>query len=114
MLPYLTGTKADSPERPLFTKNGTLSQVIQADWKLVWDQQQQKKWLFDLKNDPTEQHNLIDQNSPKAKELTNLLTAFLTEQIDPIWEGALSSPIHIDKHLKESKTKADEFVYWQN
>jgi len=42
MLPYLTGTKTGSPERPLFTKNGTFSQVIKADWKLLWDQQQKK------------------------------------------------------------------------
>ena len=110
----LTGAKAGSPERPLFTKNGTLSRVIQSDWKLVWDQQQQKKWLFDLKIDPTEQNNFIDQNSGKNKELSRLLTVFLAEQADSIWEGALSSPIHIDKHFRDSKTKAEEFTYWQN
>ena len=114
ILPYLTGAKSGSPERPLFTKNGTFSQVIKEDWKLLWDQQQQKKWLFDLKNDPTEQNNLIDQNSTKASDLTNLLTAFLAEQPKPIWKGALKSPITIDKHLNESKSKEDEFAYWQN
>ena len=114
ILPYLTGAKSGSPERPLFTKNGTFSQVIKEDWKLLWDQQQQKKWLFDLKNDPTEQNNLIDQNSTKASDLTNLLTAFLAEQPKPIWKGALKSPVTIDKHLNEPKSKEDEFAYWQN
>ncbi len=114
MLPYLTGAKTGSPERPLFTKNGTLSQVIKADWKMVWDQQQKRKWLFDLKNDPTEQRNLINQNTVKTQELSTLLTAFLAEQIAPLWEGALTSPIYVDKHLNTSKTKEDEFVYWQN
>ena len=114
MLPYLTGAKAGSPSRPLFTKSGTYSQVIKDDWKLQWDQQQQKKWLFDLKNDPTEQHNLIDQNAQKAKELTHLLTAFIAEQADPIWEGAMKSPISIDKHLNEPSSREDEHAYWVN
>ena len=114
LLPYFTGVKVGSPERPLFTKNGTLSQVIKDNWKLIWDQQQKKKWLFDLLNDPTEQNNLIDQNAIKNQELTSLLTAFLAEQPEPIWEGALTFPIFIDKHLKQSKINADEFVYWQN
>jgi uncharacterized sulfatase len=114
MLPYLTGSKAGSPDRSLFTKNGTFSQVIKDDWKLLWDQQQQKKWLFNLSNDPTEQNNLANSNPNKLNELSELLAAFLAEQADPLWEGALSSPVHIDKHLNESKTKDDEFAYWQN
>ena len=96
------------------TKSGTYSQVIKDDWKLQWDQQQQKKWLFDLKNDPTEQNNLIDQNAPKANELTNVLADFIAEQADPIWEGAMKSPISIDKHLKESFSREDEHAYWVN
>jgi len=114
ILPFLTGAKAGAPSRPLFTKNGTFSQVIKDNWKLLWDQQQQKKWLFDLKNDPTEQNNLIDQNVQKTNELNTLLTTFLAEQAKPLWEGALSSPIPIDKHLNEPKTKEDEFAYWLN
>ena len=114
ILPYLTGAKTGVPSRPLFTKNGTFSQVIQNDWKLLWDKQQQKQWLFDLKNDPTEQNNLIDQNAQKTKELNTLLTTFLAEQAKPIWEGALSSPIPIDKHGNERMTKEDEFAYWLN
>jgi len=114
ILPYLTGSKTGNPERPLFTKNGTFSQVIKDDWKLLWDQQLQKKWLFDLSNDPTEQNNLASSNPNELRELSDVLTAFLEEQADPIWDGALSSPIHIDKHLNESKTKTDEYAYWVN
>ena len=114
MLPYLTGSRTGSLERPLFTKNGTLSQVIKNDWKLIWDQQLEKKWLFDLSSDPTEQINLVERNPNELKKLSDLLTAFLAEQADPIWDGALSSPIHIDKHLNEPKGKSDEYAYWVN
>lgn len=114
MLPYLTGAKTGVPNRPLFTKNGTFSQVIHDDWKLLWDQLQNKKWLFNLGNDPTEQKNLANQEIDKLEELSVILTTFLNEQANPIWEGALHSPIHIDKHLNQSKNKKDEFAYWQN
>lgn len=114
MLPYLRGSKAGNPERPLFTKNGTFSQVIHDDWKLLWDQQLKKKWLFDLSSDPTEQNNLVDTNPDELNKLSELLTAFLAEQAEPIWDGALSSPVHIDKHLKEPKSKSDEYAYWVN
>lgn len=114
ILPYLTGSKTGSPNRPLFTKDGTYSQVIKDDWKLQWDQKQQKKWLFDLKNDPTEQHNLIDQAPEKKEALSQLLTEFIAEQVPPIWEGSLHPPIFIDKHLNEAKNKEDEYIYWQN
>ena len=114
MLPYLTGAKTGVPNRPLFTKNGTFSQVIHDDWKLLWDQLQNKKWLFNLRNDPTEQNNLVNQEIDKLEELSVILTTFLNEQANPIWEGALHSPIHIDKHLNQSKNKKDEFAYWQN
>lgn len=114
MLPYLSGSKAGSPDRPLFTKNGTISQVIKDDWKLIWDQQQNEKWLFDLNTDPTEQNNLIDQSPDTSKLMTELLASFISKQPEPLWEGSSKSPIHIDKHLNESKTKEDEFAYWQN
>lgn len=67
----------------MFTKNGTLSQVIKGDWKLLWGQQQKKKWLFSLRNDPTEKNNIIDQNDIKKKESSTLLTAFVAEQSAP-------------------------------
>lgn len=114
MLPYLSGAKRGSPDRPLFTKNGTCSQVIKDDWKLIWDQQLNKKWLFDLKSDPIEQNNLVDQSNEKSKLLTELLAAFIAEQPKPIWEGSCKSPIYIDKHLNEVCTNTDEYTYWQN
>lgn len=114
ILPYFTGEKQGSPDRPLFTKGGTYSQVIKDNWKLQWDQKRDKKWLFDLENDPTEQNNLIDQAPQKKEALTKLLSAFLAEQARPIWEGSLHPPVFIDKHLNEAKDKGDEFIYWQN
>lgn len=114
ILPYLTGEKEGEPKRPLFGKNGTLSFVIKDGWKFQMDEIRKTKWLYNLNTDPTEQDNLMASETQKLAELEQLLTGLLAEQIEPIWKGALKSPVPIDKHLKEVLTKEDEHAYWTN
>lgn len=114
ILPYLTGAQEGEPDRPLFCKDGTLSFLIKDGWKLQVDEQRKKTWLFDLNSDPTEQYNLVDSETGKLAELSKLREELLAEQAAPLWQGALSSPIPIDKHLKEGFGKEDEHAYWTN
>ena len=78
------------------------------------DEQQNKKWLFNLKTDPTEQKNLVTIETEKLSELSQLRQQLLSEQADPIWKGAMKSPIPMDKNLKQGFTKKDEYAYWTN
>ena len=106
ILPYLTGEQAGEPDRPLFCKSGTYSFLIKDGWKLQVDELQDKKWLFDLNTDPTEQHNLVATQPQKLAELSKLRQDLLAEQqAEPIWEGALTSPIKIDGTVKKEVTK---------
>jgi len=114
ILPFLMGKAEGEPRRPLFCRTGGYAYVLQNGWKLQVDNIRQKKWLFNLNIDPTEQRNLLEQEREKTVELTQLLATFLGEQSEPIWEGALHAPVAIDKHLNEMRTKADEYIYWQN
>ena len=114
LLPFLTGEQEGEPERPLFCKSNTYSFLIKDGWKLQVDELQNKVWLFDLNNDPTEQHNLNTTEKEKLEELQDLRLSILKEQKEPIWKGALSSPVTIDKNLKQGITKDDEYVYWTN
>lgn len=114
ILPYLTGELEGEPDRPLFCKSAYLSFVIKDGWKLQVDEKQSKKWLFNLRDDPTEQNNLVNSESEKLAELSQLLTELLAEQSEPIWQGALTSPIPVDKHLNDLITIDDEHVYWTN
>ena len=114
ILPYLTGEQEGEPDRPLFCKSGTYSFLIKNGWKLQVDEVQNKKWLFDLNTDPTEQNNLVATETQKLAELSKLRQDLLAEQSEPIWKGALTAPVQIDKHLKEEFTKADEHIYWTN
>jgi len=114
ILPYLKNEDQGEPERPLFCKSSGLSFVIKNGWKLQIDEQRDKKWLFDLNTDPTEQDNLANFETEKLSEMNELLQGLLAEQTEPIWQGALSSPIPTDKHLNQPITKKDEHSYWTN
>lgn len=115
ILPYLTGEQEGEPDRPLFCKSGTYSFVINDGWKLQVDEWQNKKWLFDLNTDPTEQENLVVTFPQKLAELSMLRQELLAEQqSEPIWKGALTSPVKIDETIKEEFTKEDEYIFWTN
>ena len=115
ILPYLTQAQAGEPDRPLFCKSGTYSFLIKDGWKLQVDEWQAKQWLFDLNTDPTEQHNLVESNPQQLAELSKLRQDLMAEQqAEPIWKGALTSPVLIDGTTKEKATKGDEYIFWTN
>ncbi len=115
ILPYLTGEQAGEPDRPLFCKSGTYSFLIKDGWKLQVDEWQDKKWLFDLNTDPTEQHNLAATNPQKLADLSTLREELMAEQqAEPIWKGALTSPVLIDEPIRKDVTEDDEYIFWTN
>ena len=114
ILPYLTGEIQGEPDRILFSKSGSLSFLIKNGWKLQIDFIQNKKWLFNLNNDPNEKINLTSINLEKLKELEELLNSKIKEQAKPIWPNLLSWPIFIDKTLNQKKSNLDEYTYWPN
>ncbi|MEG0142942.1 MAG: sulfatase [Akkermansia sp.] len=50
------------------------------DWKLIYSHPTQRFELFNLKDDISEQHNLVDQQVDKAKYLATLMTKMLKER----------------------------------
>ena len=114
VLPYLIGEKEGEPERVLFNKSGNYSFIIKEGWKLQVDLVQNKKWLYNLNQDPTEQINLIKSDLKKLNELEKILNKKLSEQVKPIWPSLLDWPIFIDKTLDETVNKNDEYIFWAN
>jgi arylsulfatase A-like enzyme len=114
VLPYLIGEKEGEPERVLFNKSGNYSFIIKEGWKLQVDLVQNKKWLYNLNEDPTEQINLIKSDLKKLNELEKILNKKLSEQVKPIWPSLLDWPIFIDKTLDETVNKNDEYIFWAN
>lgn len=114
ILPYLSGEKEGEPDRVLFNKSGDYSFLIKDGWKLQVDLIQNKKWLYNLNEDPTEQINLIESYPEKLNELGKILNKKLSEQVKPIWPSLLDWPIFIDKTLDEIVIKNDEYIFWAN
>ena len=114
ILPYLIGQNEGEPQRVLFNKSGNYSFLIKDGWKLQVDLVQNKKWLYNLKEDPTEQINLIESYPEKLNELGKILNKKLSEQVKPIWPSLLDWPIFIDKTLDETVIKNDEYIFWAN
>ena len=114
VLPYLIGENEGEPQRVLFNKSGNYSFLIKDGWKLQVDLVQNKKWLYNLKEDPTEQINLIKSDLEKLNELEKILNKKLSEQVKPIWPSLLDWPIFIDKTLKETSIKNYEYIFEAN
>ncbi|MEL6860318.1 MAG: sulfatase-like hydrolase/transferase [Pseudomonadota bacterium] len=115
ILPAATGEgEIERPNDALFWSSGTYRVVRAGRWKLQTDSVQDKTWLFDLANDPTEQTNLADENPSKLAELQALIDAHYAEAVEPLYAHKLQSPIMIDKTGSETPTDGDEFVIWAN
>ena len=114
IIPYLSGENEGEPERILFNKSGNYSFIIKEGWKLQVDLVQNKKWLYNLNEDPKEQINLFKSDLEKLNELELILSNKLSEQVKPIWPSLLDWPIFIDKTLDEKVNNTDEYIFWAN
>ena len=114
ILPYLSGENEGEPERILFNKSGDYSFLIKDGWKLQVDLVQNKKWLYNLNEDPTEQLDLSETNFIKLNKLEEILNNKLSEQVKPIWPSLLDWPIFVDKTLDQEVNNKDEYIFWAN
>jgi len=105
-------------------------------WKFSLSDNPNKYWLYDLKSDPTESNNLIDNLNIKdiynnltndnyilelndsntikyiACKLYKLLISYNNTAKIPLWESVIKVPIPINKNTIEDNN--DEYIYWSN
>lgn len=105
---------AEWSERPLFWEAGDYRVVRYGDWKLQMTAEPSQRWLFNLADDPTEQHNVIDTAPEKTQELLTLLEAHFVDARLPLYDAEVIFPIPLDKHQAEPFLPDDEFVYVAN
>ena len=114
LLPYLQGRNNDIPHKTLFWREGHHQTVLHNGWKLIKSGRINKKWLFNLDEDPLEKINLAKTEVEKLSELENLLSSHNDEQIEPLWPSVIDSPQLIDKHGGQEYEEGDEYIYWPN
>lgn len=114
LLPLATGGAFVRPGNAIFWSSGYYKVVRAGDWKLQINERQNKAWLFNLGEDPTEQVNLADTEQDKRAELQALIDAHWRDARPPLYPYTIESPIKIDKTLADPFEEGDEYVYWPN
>lgn len=56
--------------------------VVYDGWKLFYDLDYERFYLYDLENDPAEKHEVASQNPDRARQLATLLSRWVTAQLD--------------------------------
>ncbi len=98
----------------IYWSSGFYKVVRSGDWKLQVNERDDRSWLFNLADDPTEQVNLIDSRPDKAAELQALIEAHWADSRPPIWPHVTEAPVCIDKTLTEQPCENDEYIFWPN
>lgn len=114
LLQYVDGKEAGDPHKSLFWRSGDYMVLLSGDWKLQVSEKPKKDWLFNLKDDPTEQTNLADSQPEKLAEMKAKLADVNGQQAKPLWPSLLEGPIPIDHPLGEADSPNDEYIYWSN
>ena len=115
LAPFVRGECEGVPHRSLFWRTGHYQVALVDGWKLhVNERPPGTAWLFDLKNDPTEQHDLAAQQPERVAELRRAIAAHDAEQMASAWPSLTESPINVDKTMAEPDAPGDVYVYWPN
>jgi len=110
MLPVATG-EASAIQRDkdaIFWSSGFYKLVRAGDWKLQLNERQDRRWLFNLAEDPTEQVNLAGTRPDKLAE------AHWAEAREPLYPHLAESAICIDKTIVDRTCENEEYVIWPN
>jgi uncharacterized sulfatase len=113
LLPLMTGgpdAARDWARETLFWSAGHNRIVRHRDWKLQVAERPEAQWLFNLAEDPTEQHNLAAVRPDKVAELLALLDAHAASARAPLYQAEIDAPVMIDKDLSLPFEAKDEWV----
>lgn len=114
LIPYLQGRETGRPHQTLYWRSGDYATLLDGDWKLQVSGTPRKDWLFNLKDDPTEQVDLAARNPEKLAELKARLAEYNGQMAKPLWPALLEAPIRIDYPLGVPAPADAAYVYWSN
>ncbi|MEO1381194.1 MAG: sulfatase, partial [Pseudomonadota bacterium] len=116
ILPLAVGEAAavQRPDDAIYWSSGFYKAVRAGDWKLQIDERQNKQWLFNLAQDPTEQVELSATQPEKLAELKALIDRHWQNARSPLFPHAMEWPVRIDKTNTDPFDVSDEYVTWAN
>jgi arylsulfatase A-like enzyme len=107
----------DHLHETLFWRSDHYVAIRKGDWKLhTVSLPKQMTWLFNLRDDEKEAHNLV--HSPEHQgiltELLISLEKINSTQVTPMWPTLSATPVLLDKLFDDEYIPGDEYVYWSN
>ena len=102
--------------RPIFWRTGGYKVVLQDGWKLQLQEQNDKTWLFNLNEDPTEQVNLSlkEEHSNTLKTLRETLYELDSQMVEPLWPSLVEASIAVDYTIDKLPDEGYESIIWSN
>jgi arylsulfatase A-like enzyme len=113
LLDYAIG-EAGSLRRPLFWRSGGYKVVLQEGWKLQFQAQNGRTWLYNLNEDPTEQNNLSELHPERLEELKSVLFSLNEQMSEPLWPALVELPVPVDFTLDKMPESGFESIIWNN
>jgi len=114
LLPYLRGEARTTPHQQLFWRSGDYRVVRDGDWKLQVSANPNRVWLFNLREDPTEQHDLSAQFPERVAAMRAQIEAQNAGSPPPLWPALIEGPVRIDVPLNAPWSEDQEYIYWSN
>ncbi len=114
LVPFARGEADGTTHERLFWRSGASQSALVNGWKLNVSDPPGRTWLYDLRVDPTEQHDLSAERPDKLAELQAALAGHNAEQKPSRWPSSGSFAINLDKDLSVPDAPDDEYIYWSN
>lgn len=85
LIPYINGDVATSPHDALYWRSDFNIAIRKGDWKLIMNEADGDRQLYNLKTDSTERDNLFFKKPEVAKALKNDIDIWEEGLVQPLW-----------------------------
>tara|TARA_X000000950_G_scaffold71631_1_gene88816 strand:- start:1469 stop:2869 length:1401 start_codon:yes stop_codon:yes gene_type:complete len=85
ILPYITGEKSGLPHKYLYWQNPDKDIDVVRDERYKYIRIEEEEYIFDLKNDISEEKNIINSSKPIYDRLKSQFKEWEKEMIDPVF-----------------------------
>ncbi|MGZ5986773.1 MAG: sulfatase-like hydrolase/transferase [Caulobacteraceae bacterium] len=114
LLPFLQGKATGRPHQTLFWRSGQYKVVLDGDWKLQSSEAQNRVWLYNLADDPTERRELSRLQPERVRALLALLKAQDAQSVKPMWPSLQQGPVFVDHPSGVKQRAGEEYILWDN
>jgi arylsulfatase A-like enzyme len=114
VMPYLRGETQTPPHDVIFWRSGPYRAIRAGDWKLQVAERPDRVWLFNLRDDPQEHHDLSAQEPQRVADMRAMIEHQNADMPAPLWPALIEGPVRIDVPLNAPWREDQEYIYWSN